>query len=146
MQAVCFFINDEIEGGETRSRTDGADFVAREYTLGVQLKPLQRPAGLEQHKFHRVVWRKTLDYPCISKYYGLFDDLVYSKLCDSKRRRFANHSGIKIGGWPTSVQMSHYPREFDLQIDMTKNYMYGDAGIGYLSAKGGAWYLVFECC
>jgi hypothetical protein len=26
------------------------------------------------------------------------------------------------------------------------DFMYGDSGIGYLSARAGRWYLYFECC
>jgi hypothetical protein len=146
-EAVCFFIDEEFSHGEAVSKLDEADFVVREYLLDEKLAPLRCPPGLERHKFHKVVWQKTSDYPAISKYHGLFDDSVYSALCDDKRLKFVNHSGIKIGGWPTPVQTGQrYPGEFDLQIDMTENYMYGDSGIGYLSASGSTWYLEFECC
>src|SRR5205085_7052251 len=103
--------------------------------------PLRRPAGLKRHEFHRVTWQKTPDYPSISKYYGLFEDSVYSALRDDGRFKYENRSGIKIGGWPTPVQSAQrYPGAFDLQIDITENYMYGDSGVAYLSAKGGTWY------
>jgi uncharacterized protein YwqG len=145
-EAVCFFIDEEFSDAEAVSKPDVADFVVREYPLGEKLAPLRRPPGLERHKFRRVVWHKTLDYPEISKYRGLFEDSVYSALCDDKRLEFVNRSGIKIGGWPTPVQMGQrYPGEFDLQIDATENYMYADCGIGYLSENGGSWYLLFDC-
>ena len=146
-EAVCFYLNEEFYDAEAVSKLDGCDFVVREYRPGEKLIPLARPDGLEGHKFHRVTWKKAPDYPSISKYYSLFEDSVYSSLCDDKRLKFRNCSGIKIGGWPTPVQTNQrYPGEFDLQIDMTENYMYGDCGVGYLSSSGGTWYLMFECC
>ncbi len=146
-EVVTFFIDEEFSEAEATSKPDAADFVVREYRLGEKLAPLKRPAGLERHKFHKVAWQKTSDYPSISKYHGLFGDSVYSALCDDKRLKFVNRSGIKIGGWPTPVQSpQRYPGEYHLQIDMTENYMYGDSGVGYLSANGGTWYLLFECC
>lgn len=146
-QAVCFFIDEEFSAADAVSEQDGSNFVVREYPLGDKLAPLHRPAGLERHSFHRVSWQKTADYPSISKYYGLLEDSVYSDLCDDKQLNYLNHSGIKIGGWPTPVQSrQRYPGEFDLQIDITENYMYGDSGVGYLSSRGGRWHLMFECC
>jgi hypothetical protein len=144
---VCFYIDEEFSDGDAVAEQDESDFVVREYPLGAKLAPLRRPAGLERHKFHRVTWQKAKDYPSISKYYGLLEDSVYSALCDDKRLKFVNRSGIKIGGWPTPVQTDQrYPGAFDMQIDITKNYMYGDSGVGYLSSSGGKWYVMFECC
>jgi uncharacterized protein YwqG len=146
-KAVCFYIDEEFDDFTDVSKPDGNDFVVREYLLGEKLKPLPRPDGLEHHKFRRVTWKKTQDYPAISKYEELFEDSVYSALYEDRLFTFKNHSGIKIGGWSTPIQTDQrYPGEFDLQIDMTKNYMYGDSGIGYLSANGGIWNLMFECC
>lgn len=145
--AVCFYIDEQFSDAEAVPKPDGSDFVVREYPLGAKLAPLRRPAVLERHKFHRVAWHKTPDYPSISKYRGLFEEFVYSALCDDKRLKYVNRSGLKIGGWPTPVQAGQrYPGEFDLQIDMTQNFTYGDSGIGYLSANGGTWHLMFECC
>jgi len=146
-QALCFYIDEGFSGAEAVSKQDKSDFVVREYRLGDNLTPLRRPQRMDRHKFHRVAWEKTSDYPSISKYYGLFDDSVYAALCDDKQLKYLNRAGIKIGGWPTPIQTGQrYPGEFNLQIDMTENYMYGDSGVGYLSASGGAWYLLFECC
>lgn len=146
-QLVSFFIKENFDEVGAVSKPDASDFVVREYPLGEKLAPLQRPAGLRRHKFHRVVWKKTPDYPAISKYHGLFDDAVYTALCKAKRLKFQNRNGIKIGGWPTPLQSpQRYPGAYALQIDMTDNYQYGDSGIGYLSASGGTWYLDFECC
>ena len=39
-----------------------------------------------------------------------------------------------------------YPGAYDLQIDMTENYMYGDSGIAYLCSRGDQWSVMFECC
>ena len=144
---VCFYFDEKCYDAEAVSQHDGNEFVARTYGVGEKLKPLKRPAGLERHKFHRVTWKKQQDHPAISKYHGLFDDAVYSAICADKRFKFENRSGIKIGGWPTPIQTGQeYPGTWDLQIDMTKNYMYGDSGIGYVSGSGNNWYVRFECC
>jgi uncharacterized protein YwqG len=146
-QVVCFHIDEEFGAVEAASKLDRSDFVVREYRVGDKLAPMQRPTELTHHKFHRVTWHKTPDYPSISKYYDLFAESVYSALCDDKSFKCQNHSGIKIGGWPTPVQSDQrYPGEFALQIDITENYMYADSGVAYLSSKAGAWVVMFECC
>lgn len=146
-QTVCFFLNPEFHGAEAVSDHNVGDFVVREYLRDDRLEPLRMPADAKSYDFRAVKWRKHSDYPSISKYGELFDDTVYSALCDDERLEFVNRSGIKIGGWPTPIQSSQqYPGAFDLQIDMTENYSYGDSGIGYLSANDGKWYLMFDCC
>jgi uncharacterized protein YwqG len=146
-KAVCFYIRQDFSDCEAISSFDGSDFVVREYGPNDDLVPLVRPKTLTAHSFHRVIWEKSQDYPSISKYCGLFDAAVYASVCEIKNFKYENRSGIKIGGWPTPVQQSQeYPGSSDLQIDMTKNFMYGDSGIGYLSRKGSAWYVIFECC
>jgi hypothetical protein len=147
-RAMCFFIDREFAEFEATSEYDGSDFVVREYGLDEQLAPLRRPTGLAGQKFHRLKWQKVADYPPLSKYYRLFDEKIYSDLCDDNKLGYCNRSGIKIGGWPTPVQVDRgYPGTFDLQIDITKNFMYADAGIGYLSAThDGKWHVMFDCC
>jgi hypothetical protein len=145
-KAVCFYIRHDMDEAEALSDFDAADFVVREYGLGDELVPLSRPKGLKGHPFRQVVWKKSKDYPGLSKYHGLFEKGVYGSLCKIKNFKYENQSGIKIGGWPTPVQRGQeYPGSHDLQIDMTENYMYGDSGVGHLSRKDGRWYLVFEC-
>lgn len=146
-KVVCFYITEDFSDAEATSAFDENDFVVREYLLKDELAPLSRPKELERHQFHRVLWQRADDYPCLSKYYQLFDKSVYDALCQGKPFKYDNRSGIKIGGWPTMVQSEQrYPGEFDMQIDMTENFMYGDAGIGQLSRSGNSWWLMFECC
>lgn len=144
-RAVCFYLDQDFSGWEAVAKWDDSEFVVRDYSLGEELVPVRRPAGLERHKFHRIRWRKVPDYPSISKYYELFDDAVYSSLCADKRFKFRNRSGIKVGGWPTPIQVAQrYPGTFELQIDLTANYMYADSGIAYLSSRSGTWHAMFE--
>lgn len=144
-EAVCLYLDGEFAEAVELSGKDKCNLVVREYPEGERLVPLDRPTGLEDHKFHQVTWEKARDYPAFEKYNNLFEDSVMSTLCADKQFEFANLSGIKIGGWPTPLQ-SHqrYPGEFDLQIDITENYMYGDSGVGWLSREIGYWYLMFE--
>lgn len=146
-QAACFYLREDFSDYDALSTPDGGDFVVREYEKGDKLKPLARPKELKRHPFRRVVWKRLQDYPSLSKYYELFDDEVYSALCDTKNFKYGNRAGIKIGGWPTPVQRDQeYPGSHDLQIDMTENYMYFDSGIAHLSRDGGQWYVAFETC
>lgn len=146
-KSVCFYIRQDFSDYEARSSLEGADFVVREYGPDDDLLPLVRPSTLKGHPYHQVSWKASQDYPSISKYHELFDEAVYSSICEKKNFKYENRSGIKIGGWPTPVQRDQeYPGSYDLQIDMTENFMYGDSGIGYLSRTGGEWYLTFECC
>lgn len=146
-KSACFYIHPDFSNYEARSAHDRADFVVREYGIDAHLVPLVRPTVLMGHPFHSVVWKAMQDYPSISKYYGLFDETVYASICELKAFKYENRSGIKIGGWPTPVQRDQqYPGSYDLQIDITDNFMYGDSGIGYLTRSGDGWYLVFECC
>jgi hypothetical protein len=146
-QAVCFFLREDFSAAEALSVPDRGEFVVRDYALSERLVPLNRPASLARHPFHRVAWQRAVDYPSLSKYHDLFDPTVYRALCDEGDFAFANHPGMKIGGWPTPVQRPQaYPGSCDLQIDMTKNYTYGDSGVAYLSRSGGTWRVEFECC
>jgi len=145
-KAVCFYIRQELSDHEELSVADGGDFVVREYALTDDLVPLRRPTVLDG-PFHQVTWKRLQDYPAVSKYHGLFDSAVYDALCEIKNFTYRNRSGIKIGGWPTPIQQNQgYPGSYDLQIDMTENYSYGDSGVGYLSRSGGQWYVRFETC
>jgi len=146
-QAVSFFLKPDFDGYEEVSKTDQCVFVVREYGPKDKLVPLPRPKSLTGHRFRKISWKKTKDYPNLSKYYELFDDQVYDALCQLKRFKYANRSGIKIGGWPTPIQTDQrYPGEWDLQIDITSNYMYADSGIAYLSKSKDYWYVLFETC
>jgi hypothetical protein len=113
LRAVCFFFANDFGGFDAMSQSDAWNCVVREYALDNQLVPLVRPEGLERHSFHRVDWKKELDYPAPSKYYGLFEDSVYDSLCREKPFEYENRSGIKIGGWPSPIQSrQRYPGEF----------------------------------
>jgi hypothetical protein len=68
-RAVCFYIRCDLNESEAVSAFDAADFVVREYGLGDDLVPLVQPKTLQGHPFHRVLWKKTKDYPSLSKYY-----------------------------------------------------------------------------
>jgi len=146
-KAVSFFIRQSFTGYEATSTLDGSDFVVREYTLDDELVPLTRPSSLVGHPFHRITWEPLDDYPSISKYHNLFVDSVFDSICMMPDFRYSNHSGIKIGGWPTPLQRSQeYPGAYDLQIDMTENFMYGDSGIAYVTRTGAHWHACFESC
>jgi hypothetical protein len=146
-KAVCFYIRQDFSDSEAASVFDDGDFVVREYEPTDDLVPLVRPKALQGHPYHRVTWERMLDYPSLSKYHGLLGETVYDALCKIKDFEYGNRYGLKIGGWPTPVQRGQqYPGSYDLQIDVTENYMYGDSGVGYLSRSGGQWHLLFECC
>src|SRR5262245_50723248 len=61
--AVCFYLDEDFKGFEAVSQQDASEFVVREYAIGEKLRPLTRPRGLGRHRFHRVVWKKSQDYP-----------------------------------------------------------------------------------
>lgn len=146
-KTVSFYLREEFLEESASSTVDGSDFVVREYELTEELAPLDRPPELAGHPFHRVRWKSVRDYPSLSKYYSLFDGDVYQALCAIKKFKYDNHSGIKIGGWPTPVQRDQqYPGAYDLQIDMTENFTYADSGIAYVSSMGDRWVVEFECC
>jgi uncharacterized protein YwqG len=144
-QAVCFYLSQDFSDYGAASSPDHGDLVVREYETGDRLVPLARPSELVGHDFHRVTWTAEKDYPALSKYYELFESGVYHALCDPKKLKHSNRSGLKIGGWPTPVQGSQeYPGASDLQIDMTENWSYMDSGIAYLSRTSHGWGAQFE--
>jgi hypothetical protein len=54
--------------------------------------------------------------------------------------RFPCHSGIKLGGYPLLIQsieafLASRDPDFQMQIDGSDCYMYGDTGIGYIPSK-----------
>lgn len=144
---VCFYIQADFTDDSESSTIDGSDFVVREYGRDEELAPLARPAELGAYSFRPVTWELADDYPSVDKYYELFDEAVYDSVCEADDYAFENHSGIKIGGWPTPLQRRQQdPGSCDLQIDMTETFMYCDSGIGYLSRLEENWFVEFETC
>jgi uncharacterized protein YwqG len=146
-QLLTFFIEDEFDGSEALSLADNNEFVVREYDLGDNLVKLIPPDNLDLSSCKRVIWKASKDFPSMSKYYRLFSENVYNQLADIEDFEFENKDGIKINGWPSPLQSNQkYPGTFDLQIDVTDNFMYADSGIGFLKKSGGQWDVVFESC
>jgi hypothetical protein len=144
-QSVCFYIAEDFDGALVSSTIDHSEFVVREYHPGEELVPLRRPGDRDWHPFHLVAWERVKDYPEISRYEDLFLTAVAEALWDDPTFEYRNRSGIKIGGWPTTIQFGDwYPGWCDIQIDTTQNYMYEDAGIAHLSRDGERWDAIFD--
>ena len=125
-EAVAFYINDDLCLEACRA-AEGSSLVVREYRRGTRLTLLERPPTLEKHPPYTLEWRIEDDFPSTSHFYEALSDEVYAHFCDERKNEgLANHSGIKLGGWPTLVQYGY--ESFDLetwlmQIDMTENYI-----------------------
>lgn len=144
-QAIAFYLDPGFRGFEASSSPDADAFVVRTYAPGERLVRLERPKALEGHPWIGIEWRPERDHPALGKYDELFAEDVNAELEARSDLPYANHSGIKIGGWPTPVQRSQqYPGTFDLQIDITSNFMYADSGVGFLRRSGDGWYVMFE--
>lgn len=139
---------------------DGATII-RTYTSLDGLQPIDIPVGAIGD-FHGITWKVAIDYPdgIMLKYKLLWDE-IRKDFDDHERRRaleqqywdafekhdiqhaFPNHSGIKIGGWPTMIQVSPVAFLADedpsylLQLDRTDVYSFYDDGIGYLLKLNG---------
>ena len=136
---------------------DGATII-RTYPSLDGLQPIDIPTK-EIADFHSIAWKATTDYPdgTMLEYKLLWDE-IKKDFDDHERRRaiegqywaqfeehhdeiqqsFPNHSGLKIGGWPTMIQVSPIAFLADedpgylAQLDSTVIYSFYDDGIGYL--------------
>jgi len=150
LEMVAFFIDPntwEPDFGEP----DHHPIVVREYSLLDDLHPLARPKELSGHPYYSLTWNVVSDHPSLSHFYESFDNTVYDAMCDSvEQLGLDNHTGIKIGGWPSLVQRDYdllMTESYVMQIDMTENYMYGDSGVAYVDReKDGRWSVDFDCC
>jgi hypothetical protein len=143
---LCFYVEEDFAAAEASSATDTSGFVVREYVPNEHLTPLPRPHGPSWHPFHRVTWQRVPDYPQVGRYGDLFSPEVADALSDDDGFEYQHRSGIKIGGWPTSIQFGYwYPGWCDIQIDITQNFIYLDGGIADLSRDRENWYAIFDC-
>lgn len=122
------------------------------------LRPLDIPDNVKAG-FHKITWQPVVDYPDGTLLeYKLAWTEIEKDLDDCERRRaiedqfheqfekhydeiqktYPDNNGIKIGGWPTSRQVSPVAFLADddpgylLQLDFTDVYTFYDGGIGYL--------------
>ena len=147
---LAFYIDDQLFTGDYVAK-EGSQLVVREYRSVDELVLLARPETLEDHPAYLLEWTKADDFPSLSHFYSEFSEEVYQHFCDHDAAEgLANHSGIKIGGWPTLVQRNYDTFDLDelkLQIDATENFMYADSGIVYVTRlNDGRWYFEFDCC
>ena len=150
LAALAFYIDPKLSTGDCVAE-EGSQLVVRQYRNAEDLVLLARPGTLEGHSPYLLEWKEVDDFPSLSHFYSDFPEEVYRHFCDhDMAESLANHSGIKIGGWPTLVQRGYDTFDLDgftLQIDMTENYMYADSGIAYVTRlKDGRWYFEFDCC
>ncbi len=150
LELVTFWI-DKDNWDAAFANHDNSPIVIREYASLDGLIRLSRPGQLSGHPHYSLTWAQVADYPCLSHFYRSFPDDVYTLMCD-KVEEFGleNRDGIKIGGWPILVQRDLHlllRESYVMQIDMTENYTYGDAGVAYVYRESdGRWYVDFDCC
>ncbi len=148
--ALAFYIDPELFTGDYVAK-EGSQLVVREYRGIEDLVLLDRPEKLEGHPPYMLDWTERDDFPSLRHFYSDFSEEVYQHFCDhDEAEGLTNHSGIKIGGWPTLVQRDYDTFDLDqfmLQIDMTENYIYADSGIIYVTRlSDGRWHFEFDCC
>jgi hypothetical protein len=112
---------------------DGS-LVVRRYPELSQLVPLRPPVGVSSNRLG-LSFSVVMDYPCRRALEKLLGDDFDREDLDT---RYPCHAGIKLGGWPLTIQgiaflMTTDP-DFQIQLDCTDLYMYADSGIGYVYA------------
>jgi uncharacterized protein YwqG len=131
---LTVFIDEDVEADVS---TDAdASLVVRQYARLSSLRPLEPPSEVKRYKHSRIEWKKVDDYPGGSDMREILTPDEWKLVRELKRggeNPFTHHPGIKIGGWPTPVQVSVAEDEsYTMQIDSDYNYMFGDSGILYL--------------
>lgn len=116
--------------------------IIRAYNSLDDLIPLEQK-NTNTLDFYKIKWVEKTDYPdWLNLQHQLGGNEVefplHIKDIDTVFNNYPNLSGIKIGGWPTQIQVSavYFIVEGDpgyiMQIDETEIYSFLDAGIGYL--------------
>jgi hypothetical protein len=128
---------------------DGS-LVVRRYKRALGLRPLPPPPSIKPQPIG-LRFRKVIDYPCDEALYDVWSDRpellqAHEARAAELRDRFPCHSGIKIGGYPLLIQPTAFLKtldpNFQIQIDISNSFHYGDSGIGYLCM--GLSYAVWE--
>lgn len=131
-----FFI--EPETWEQIDR-DGS-LVVRRYKSVIGLRQLVAPPSIKPKPLH-LRFRKVVDYPDQDALHETWaEQPALLRWLDSRagelRERFPCHYGIKIGGYPQLIQPTAFLKtldpDFQIQIDCSEYYHYGDSGIGYV--------------
>ena len=140
-------LNVFVDAEESMLDADAGSIVIRAYRSISKLRPLLRPKGLKANHY-RVEWKEVVDYPHdyhLSSCDRLDDEELeeYNDNIKRYQKKFRNHDGLKLDGWPTLVQETAFLMEGDpdytLQMDVNNVYHYCDSGIGYLLKCKGKW-------
>lgn len=120
--------------------SDHDGVVVRTYKSLDDLVPLKLPENLPK-EFYRVYWIEKIDYPDYLNLEHQLGSEIESEDWDEIEKAFdayPNLSGVKLGGWPTQIQMSAVyfivagDPGYIGQIDWHEAYSFMDGGIGYL--------------
>jgi hypothetical protein len=132
----AFFIEPET----CEQVVEDGSLVVRKYESVARLQQLPPPLSIEPQPL-RLRFHEVIDYPCdeaIENVWSDQPDLIqaYKSRADELREKFPCHSGIKLGGYPLLIQPTAFLRtfgpDFQIQIDISEYFHYGDSGIGYL--------------
>ena len=130
-----FIVRDDFE-----QVVDDGSMVVRRYETTAGLVPLQAPED-QDSRLIELTFAEVRDYPSDFA----FDEVIQH---DNQIARIAGngweeelksypcHDGIKLGGYPRLIQGTAFllslDPDYEIQIDMTELYTYGDSGIGYV--------------
>jgi hypothetical protein len=140
-KAICFFLSRSLGfWDQGHASVDHGKFVVREYDRWDRLRPLERPSRLRGHRFRRIQWQKTEDYPLLLKFKNIFTPRVLTAL-RGDRDSHPHHRGLKVGGWPTSHlcgadSLAHW----DVQVSVKRNFSFGGSYYyAWLARESNGW-------
>lgn len=119
---------------------DDGGVVVRVYDSLEGLIPLRPPHDLPK-EFYKINWIEKVDYPDSLNLEFQLGQEIESEDWDEIQKVFdayPNLSGVKLGGWPTQIQLSAVyfivagDPGYIGQIDWHEAYSFMDGGIGYL--------------
>jgi len=128
---------------------EDSSLVVREYARLTSLRPLEMPRGTKGRKHSRIEWRKVDDYPDGEDLFMILSDEEATWVEESESSPFTHHETLKIGGWPTALQVSIARGKPDnpyvMQVDSDYNHSFGDSGMLFLRrSRGKSWYSLWE--
>jgi hypothetical protein len=133
---------------------NGQGWLVRTYPSAAGLVPLPEPGAGSPIRRFPIRWTLCEDEgPDWEDAWRVVDLSEFNALdrsyMDQFHDRYRNHSGTKVGGWPSLIQYElSGVGEFVFQIGSEEKpgWMWGDLGIGYFClSPNGEWQLVWQC-
>ena len=129
-----------VEPDAWEQTLEEGSLVIRRYPSARTLQPLRELADEDEWPVWDLAFTEVQDHPSWQALRRVLAERGDVATNDAElqllAKRFRCHSGLKLGGYPHLIQETAFLQtlepDFQIQVDVSDAYRYGDSGIGYL--------------